>query len=199
MTLAQAEEFTESIRYKQGEKQLYKDINKMTQIRFPIKVDVALVAHKVSLVIQCELGGVDQTSERFAKHKGTHSMDKAIVFKHINRLVQCFVGCVIEKGDSVAAMNIFELARSLSAKSWDHLPGQLLQLENIGPVAVRTLVQANIKTIEQFAELEPQRIEYLLTRNPPFGTTMSKVADQVPRLSVTAAIIRTVSLRPSAS
>jgi ATP-dependent DNA helicase HFM1/MER3 len=135
--IVQAEEFKE-IRLKSGEKSLYKEINRANGIKFPIKVDIALPAHKISLLIQAELGAVEfPTAEQFQKHKLPYQQDKNFVFSHVNRLIRCVIDCQIYLEDSIAARNALELARSFGARVWDNSPLQMKQVDQIGIVAVR--------------------------------------------------------------
>src|SRR5690242_9899493 len=118
--IAQADEFRE-IRIKSGEKSLYKEINKGNGIKFPIKVDIGLAAHKISLLIQSELGAVDlPTTEQIQKHKLAFQQDKALVFAHVNRLIRCIIDCQIALADSVGIRHALELARSFGARAWDN-------------------------------------------------------------------------------
>ena len=182
--LAQADEFHD-IRLRAGEKPLYKDLNKNVGIKFPIKVDVALPAHKVSLLIQTELGGVDfPANDAYKKHKVQHQQDQGVVFQHVNRLIRCIIDCQLHLQDSMSARHALELGRSLAARVWDNSPLQLKQLDTIGNIAVRKLAGAAINNMEALESTEPHRIEAVLQRNPPYGMKLlSKLAD-FPKLRV---------------
>ena len=182
--IAHAAEFKD-IRLKAGEKSLFKDINKDVRIKFPIKVDLALPAHKVSLLIQSELGGVDfPTNEQHQKHKHAFSTDRTLVFQHVNRLIRCIIDCQLQLEDSVAVRNALELARSFGAKVWDNSPLQLKQLEQIGNVAVRKLAAASVNSIEILEATEAHRIEHILGKNPPFGMKLLARVSEFPKLRV---------------
>jgi len=182
--IAQAAEFHD-IRLKAGEKSLFKQINKDVSIKFPIQVDIALPAHKVSLLMQAELGGMDfPMGEQFAKHKGQFQQDKAMVFQHVNRLVRCITDCQLTRGDSVSARHALELARSFAARVWDNSPLQLKQLEHIGNVAVRKLANAGINSLESLENTESHRIEAVIGRGPPFGMKLLSQLAQFPKLRV---------------
>jgi Sec63 Brl domain len=182
--IAQAAEFHD-IRLKAGEKSLYKQINKDVGIKFPIQVDVALPAHKVSLLMQAELGGMDfPMGEQFAKHKGQFQQDKAMVFQHVNRLVRCITDCQLTREDSVSARHALELARSFAARVWDNSPLQLKQLEHIGNVAVRKLANAGINSLESLENTESHRIEAVIGRGPPFGMKLLSQLAKFPKLRV---------------
>lgn len=184
--LAQANEYHD-IRMKAGERTLFKEINKDVGIKFPIKVDVALPAHKISLLIQAELGGVEfPATDAYKKHKQQYQQDKGILFQHVNRLIRCIIDCQLHFQDSVSARHALELGRSLAARAWDSSPLQLKQLEQIGNVAVRKLAGAGINSMEILENTEPQRIEAVLQKNPPFGMKLLSKLENFPKLRVSA-------------
>lgn len=182
--VAQAEEFRE-IRLKAGEKTLYREINRDPGIRYPIKVDIALASHKISLLLQSELGAIEfPDKEPLQKHKFTFQQDKNLVFAHVNRLIRCLIDCQIAREDSVAARNALELARSFGAKVWDHSPLQMKQIEQVGVVAVRKLAAAGITSIEDLESTEAHQIEMILSKNPPFGAKLLARLKEFPKLRV---------------
>lgn len=182
--LSQAEEYHD-IRLKAGEKALYKEINKANGIKFPIKVDLALHAHKRSLLIQAELGGVEfPAEEQYAKHRRQHNQDTTLVFSHVNRLIRCVVDCQIHLQDAVGARHALELARSFSARVWDNSPLQMKQLPQIGLAAIRKLAMGGVNSIEALETTEPHRIETLMSKNPPFGQKLLGGLKDFPKLRV---------------
>ncbi|KAI5286790.1 Sec63 [Ascosphaera aggregata] len=171
-TLSGAEEFRE-IRLKASEKSLYKAINKDPAIKYPIKIDIALPAHKISLLIQAELGAVElPMDEQYQKHKLTFQQDKILVFAHANRLIRCIIDCNIALKDAITARHALDLARSLGARVWDGSPLQLKQIEGIGVVSVRKLASGGVTTIEALESTDAHRIDMLLSKNPPFGARL---------------------------
>ncbi|KAJ5570592.1 uncharacterized protein N7459_010022 [Penicillium hispanicum] len=187
--LVQAEEFRE-IRLKAGEKSLYREINRDPGIRYPIKVDIALPSHKVSLLLQSELGGIDfPGGDQLQKHKFSLQQDKSLVFAHVNRLIRCVIDCQIAKEDSIAILNALELARGFGAKVWDHSPLQMKQLDQVGVVAVRKLAAAGITGLEALEATEAHEIEMALSKNPPFGTKLLAQLKTFPKLRVAVKMI----------
>jgi hypothetical protein len=170
---------------KASEKTLFKEMNKDVGIKFPIKVDVALSAHKISLLIQTELGGVEfPATDLYKKYKQQYQQDKGLVFQNVNRLIRCIIDCQLYLLDSVSARHALELGRSLAARVWDTSPLQLKQLEQIGNIAVRKLAGAGINSMEILENTEAHRIETILHKNPPFGMRLlSKLVD-FPKLRV---------------
>ncbi|PKX95012.1 putative DEAD/DEAH box DNA helicase (Mer3) [Aspergillus novofumigatus IBT 16806] len=187
--IAEAEEFRE-IRLKAGEKSLYKELNRVNGIRFPVKVDIALPAHKILLLIQSELGGVEYPDgEQYQKHKFAFQQDKNFVFSHINRLIRCLIDCQISLEDSIAARNALELARSFGAKVWDNCPLQMKQIDQVGIVAVRKLAAAGITSIDALEAIEPHRIDMIMSRNPPFGMKLLARVAEFPKLRVNVKLV----------
>lgn len=162
--LASAEEFHE-VRFRSGEKPLYKAFNTSVGMKFPIKVDIALAAHKRSLIIQAELGGVEfPSNEQFLKHKLQYAQDRGIIFANIHRLIRCIADCQAHFQDAPGLKQALELGRGLAARVWDSSPLQMRQLPNIGVVAVRKLVAAGINSLESLEAAEPHRINTALSR-----------------------------------
>lgn len=191
--IAQADEFRE-IRLKAGEKPLYKEINKDEGIKFPIKIDIGLASHKISLLIQSELGAIEiPPGEQYQKHRLTFQQEKGLVMSHVNRLIRCIIDCQISIWDSVSTRNALELARSLGARVWDNSPLQMKQLEQVGIVAVRKLAIAGINSIEALEAVEPIRVETLLSRNPPFGMRLVARAAAFPKPRVSVKQVGRVS------
>lgn len=187
--IVQAEEFRE-IRLKAGEKSLYREINRDPGIRYPIKVDIALPAHKVLLLLQSELGAIDfPGDDQFQKHKFALQQDKNLVFNHVNRLIRCVIDCMIARENSVEILNSLELARSFGARVWDRSPLQMKQIEQIGVVAVRKLAAAGITGIEALESTEPHQIEMTLSRNPPFGVKLLARLKDFPKLRVAVKVV----------
>jgi ATP-dependent DNA helicase HFM1/MER3 len=187
--LSQASEFKD-IRFRSGEKSLYKSINQSPSIRFPIPVNLSLPPHKVSLLIQSVLGAADIVWDKeTSKHRNQYSMEVAAVFKHVHRLMRCIIDCQISLGDSVAIQNALLLQRSLSARAWDDGPLQMKQIQDIGVVAVRKLVNAGIRTVEELEFAEPHRLETILGRNPPFGLKLLDRLKSFPKLRVSVHVV----------
>ena len=191
--MVEAEELRE-VRFRPAEKKLYQEINKAIGIKYPIKVDIALSAHKRTLIIQAELGGVEYPAEeQFLHGKRQFQMDKAILFSHIHRLIRCVIDCQLHIQDAVSTRHSLELARSFSAKVWDNSPLQLKQIPQIGPAAVRKLAVASINSIEALEATEAHRIDMIMSKHPPFGLKILDSLLSFPKLWVTIKMMGKVS------
>jgi ATP-dependent DNA helicase HFM1/MER3 len=81
-------------------------------------------------------------------------------------------------------MNALLIQRSLQSQAWDDGPMHMKQIPNIGVAAVRKLVNAGIRTIEELELAEPHRIEMAIGRNPPFGLRTLENVKLFPKLRV---------------
>jgi ATP-dependent DNA helicase HFM1/MER3 len=186
--VAQAAEFSK-IRFRQGEKSIYKAINRLPSIRFPIPVNLDLPAQKVSLIIQSVLGHAEINWEGdMARHKNEYRQEAASIFKSINSLVRCIIDCQICLGDSVGIHSALMLERCLGSRAWDDSPLQMVQVPDIGTVAVRKLVNAGIRSIEDLESTDARRIEAVVGRNPPFGIKVLEALKSYPKLRVSLKI-----------
>lgn len=187
--IAQASEF-KGIRIRSGEKTMLKEINKSPMMKFPIKVNIAMTAHKVSIIIQATLGGIELLHEsRYSNLQRQFTADLSYVFRHIHRLIRCIIDCQIQLKDSVGARNALELARSLAARAWDDSPLQMIQIEKIGPVAVRKLVGVGIRSIEDLENTEAHKIDMTLSKNPPFGANLLLKLHGFPKLRISLRMV----------
>ena len=182
--MAEAEEFHE-VRFRSGEKPLYKQLNSANGIKFPIKTDLALAAHKRSIIIQTELGGVDlPTDSCYGKHLSQFRQDKSAIFGNINRLIRCIVDCQIHLQDGPATRHALELGRSVGARVWDNSPLQMKQIQSIGPVAVRKLVAEGVNSIDTLEATDPIRLNVILSRTHGTGDKLLESVKHFPKLRV---------------
>lgn len=185
--IAQAAEFKD-IRFRAGEKNAYKDLNKNGSIKFAIPVNIDAPAHKVSLIVQAVLGAVDLPTED-NKHRHEFATAKSIIFQHVPRLVRCIIDCQLYLEDAVTIRNALMLARSLGAQVWDDSPLHMKQLETVGLVTVRKLVSIGIKSIEELEDTEAHRIEMAISRRPPYGAQLQEKARAFPKLRISLKVM----------
>lgn len=182
---------------KPNERQPLREFNKSPLIKFPIQENISATPHKISLVIQVQLGGIDlPTDKEFLAIKRQFHVEKGVILERIQRLVRCIVDCKSVDCDAVSVRNALDLARSLSAEYWEHSNLQLRQIPQIGPAASRKLVTNNINSVEELVNLDTGSIERIMSRNPPFGR---KVLDSLlgfPRLTIRAEMTGKATSRP---
>lgn len=173
---------------KANERAYFRELNKSTFIKWPIKETVTSAAHKISLIIQVQLGGVDLPNEKDFNRR-QYMTEQALVFDRIQRLVRCVVDCKVHDADAVATQNALELSRSISAQYWEHLPNQLRQVPGIGPAAVRKLVTAGVTSIDNLMATDSATLERVMSRNPPYGHKVLESLKDFPRLTLKAVVI----------
>ena len=76
------------------------------------------------------------------------------------------------------------LERSLGSKAWDDSPMQMIQIPEIGNVAVRKFVNAGIRSLEDLEATDARRIETIVGKNPPFGLRILDALKAYPKLRV---------------
>jgi ATP-dependent DNA helicase HFM1/MER3 len=180
---------------KPNERASFREFNKSPFIKSPIKENISTFTHKVSLIIQIHLGGVDLPMDKeFSIIKRQFQSEKSIIFERVLRLIRCVVECKAYECDAIATCNTLELLRSIAAGYWENSTLQLRQLPAIGPAAVRKLVQSNVKTVEQLAAMDPAAIERVMSRNPPFGMKILGFVMNFPRLTLLAEIKKTIRI-----
>lgn len=185
-TIAKAAEFRE-IRFRSGEKQVYRELNNTSSIKFPLHVSAEQPMHKVLLIIQAVLGGAEL--EPMERNRQEYYSNRNLIFQHGSRIIRCIIDCKIHLQDSTAVRNAHELSRSFGAQAWDDSPLHMKQLHGIGPASVKKLIAANIKSIERLAEIDPHRIEGALSANPPKGTQVQEEARSFPALRLSLRIL----------
>ncbi|TVY22859.1 ATP-dependent DNA helicase [Lachnellula hyalina] len=194
--LCQATEF-EDMRIKPKERACLREYNKSPFTKFPIKGTINTAAHKVSLLIQAQLGGIEHPGEKdFPVLRRQFSTEKAVIFERIQRLIRCVIDCKAFDCDAIATRHALDLARSLSAGYWETSNLQLRQIPQFGPVAVRKLVSNNINSIEKLASLDTASIERYVSKNPPFGRKTQELLASFPRLTVASQIIGRAIIKP---
>lgn len=173
------------MRFRPGEKATYRKINESQFIRFPIKGDLTTSAHKVYLIIQAELGGVDVLKD-YKIPQQQYNVDKHMIFDRIKPLVRCIIDCKSDDCDAVSIRKALDLYRSLSAGFWEHSPSQLRQVPQLGPAALMRFVNGDVKTMSKLLSLEATDIERIMSRQPPYGTKMVNTLKDFPQLKIRA-------------
>jgi len=156
---------------------------------YPVKEVVNQTWHKIFLMVQAELGSVQYTdSGEGAKLRRQLMMEKKMIFERLQRLVRAVIDCKGHDRDATGVRNALELARALSAESWEGRATQLTQVPNIGPAGMRKLASKGIRSVLELADKEPDEIERLMSRQPPFGRKIKEDLDKFPRLALDVAV-----------
>jgi ATP-dependent DNA helicase HFM1/MER3 len=182
---------------KPQERPFLREFNKSPFIKFPIKGTVSTTAHKISLIIQIQLGGIDHpTDKEFAVVRRQFLTDKSIIFDRIHRLIRCVIDCKAFDCDAVSTRHALDLARSFVAEFWENSNLQLRQIPQVGPAAVRKLVSNNINSIEKLMQKDTLTIERIMSKNPPYGKKTKDLLMCFPKLNVTSEIVGRATSKP---
>jgi ATP-dependent DNA helicase HFM1/MER3 len=182
--LSQAEEFV-AFRFRQGEKSVYKELNKNPDIRFPIPSNLDLPAHKVSLILQAVLGGIEMpTKEGAGNIHSQYKTERYTIVQQTSRLIRCIADIQIHRKDAVSLRNALLLCRSLGAEGWDDLPLQMRQIGQIGIVSTRKLAAAGIKSIDDLDQAEAHKIEAALNKGPTVVHGILDAVKAFPKLRI---------------
>ncbi|CAE6450387.1 unnamed protein product [Rhizoctonia solani] len=180
--LSGAEEFKD-LHMRGGERQVYNKLNENESIRFPLK-KAETSANKVFLLIQAILGGVPLMSAEFKSPNSQPHMEALSVMRHAPRMITALVDTALITKNGTVVLNGMSLMRCLNGKVWEDRPVVLKQLDGIGEKSYKVLAENDITTIKLLSVQDPNRIEMLLNRRPPFGSDIISSARALPSYSV---------------
>lgn len=195
--IAQASQFHDQCRMKNNEKTAFRELNKSALIKWPVKENINTTAHKVSIMVQAELAGVELSNEKdISINRQQYASEKRLIFEQLQRLLKCFIDCRAYDCNALSTRYALELSRSISAECWENTPMQLRQIPGIGPVAMRRFVSADITSIDMLRDTQPETIERLLSKNPPYGRRLRDNLSDFPKLTLKAELGRSAHFRP---
>ncbi|RDW88705.1 hypothetical protein BP6252_00737 [Coleophoma cylindrospora] len=188
--LSQASEFKD-LKMRTNERKRLRDLNNSPLLKYPIRENVSSVAHKVFLVIQIQLSGIELPTDNSSvvSDKRQFMLDKSLIFDRMKRLIRCVADCKAYDCDAIAMRNALDLARAISADYWENSPLQVRQIPQLGPVAMRKLASNHVTSVEQLVRMDSAQLERVIGRNPPFGSKMLKVLSGFPRLTIKGSIV----------
>lgn len=188
-TICQAAEFKD-LRMKPNERSSLREFNKSPMMKFPIKENISTTGHKIFLMIQVQLGGIELLANNdFRIISRQFSMETNIILERFQRLIRCVVDCKAVDCDSISTRHALDLSRSIAASYWENSSLQLRQIPQIGPASLRKLASNSVNTVEKLASLDTSGIERVMSKNPPFGKKMKDILMNFPQLTLTAQIV----------
>jgi len=153
-----------------------------------------MTSHKISLIIQAQLGGIELPPDNTLQKQ--FQVEKCIVFERLQRLIRCVIDCKLWDCDATATRHSLKLARSLAAGYWENSSLQLRQIPGVGPAGQQKFVNGNINSIEKLVTSDTATIERIMRRNPPFGRKTLDSLVGFPCLSLTVEIHGQPLVRP---
>ncbi|KAF7909318.1 uncharacterized protein EAF01_003036 [Botrytis porri] len=188
-TICQAAEFKD-LRMKPNERSSLREFNKSPMMKFPIKENISTTGHKIFLMIQAQLGGIEPlTDNDFRVISRQFAMETNIILERFQRLIRCVIDCKAVDCDSISVRCALDLSRSVAAGYWENSSLQLRQVPQIGPASLRKLAGNNVNTVEKLAGLDTAGVERVMGKNPPFGKKMKDNLIDFPQLTLTAQIV----------
>lgn len=174
----------DNIRMKQENKKLYRCINKNPLIRYPLEgTAIDQHHHKVYLIIQFELGGLEFPSGMSGLNE--FLVDKVATFKNAHRVMRAAIDVYKERNAPSTLLKLMELSRCIIAKTWEGTSQVLTQFDGIGPVNAKKLLANGIRTIaDAKAMLTRSKIERYLGMNPGVGTKIMRSIERIPDLDL---------------
>ncbi|GAA5989083.1 hypothetical protein JCM10908_001151 [Rhodotorula pacifica] len=185
-TIAAATEMS-SYRFRQGEKSV--SSISAPEVRMPMPQISNCIAfeqlfiklNKVMILIQLALEGIPGSE---LKTESTNPMlDVRGIFVAATRIAKCMVDVAIAREDG-AIRTALELLRSLNGRGWDNSAVVLRQLEGIGEKSYKALAAAGITSFEDVRNADPDRLQIILSRKPPYGHKLISQARAIPQFEI---------------
>jgi ATP-dependent DNA helicase HFM1/MER3 len=158
-------------------------------VRFVIPVNLELPAHKVSLLVQTELGGVDLPVEKGDPLLDPFKNERNQVLTKIKRFTCCIIDLAIAKFDSVTLKTALLFHRSVAGGGWDDTAMQMKLVGLLNIKDVRALIAKNIKSLEALEYIEQHNIEAYCRKPPPWGRKVLDFLRSLPKLRVSIGMV----------
>ncbi|TGJ85011.1 hypothetical protein E0Z10_g3750 [Xylaria hypoxylon] len=177
-------------KFKPTERAVFRELNKSPLILHPLRETLTLTWHKIFVIVQIYLGGVDlPAGKEINIIRQDLLRERRMVFDRLKRLIRCVVDCKAFERDGLGIQAALELGRSIEAQAWENKPAQLSQIPGFGPVAVRKWISHGIRTVLGVAGKGILDIERIASRNPPYGRQVQKALENFPQLTLKADIV----------
>ncbi|KAI0542016.1 hypothetical protein GGR58DRAFT_369396 [Xylaria digitata] len=187
--ICKAMEFKD-FKFKPTERAVFRELNKSPLILHPLQETLTLTWHKIFMIVQIYLGGVDLPTDKDSNIiRQDLFRERRMVFDRLKRLIRCVIDCKAYEGDGLGTQAALDLGRSIEAQAWEDKPAQLSQIPGFGPVAVRKWISHGVRTVLGVADKGILDIERIASRNPPYGRQVQKILENFPRLTLKADIV----------
>lgn len=169
---------------KQAERGFFRHVNDHTPIPFMIRETVTQPHHKVFLLVQIDLQRDGWPNKLSGLARKDLQQEKGKMYAVLERALRCLIDILGERLDGTGVSVGLDVLRSIKSGVWEGGDNELCQVQGVGPVNMRKLNEAGIKTIKELSKMEFYHIERLLTRNPPFGQNMLHFLSGFPILTI---------------
>jgi ATP-dependent DNA helicase HFM1/MER3 len=158
-------------------------------VRFVIPVNLELPAHKVSLLVQTELGGVDLPVEKGDLFLDPFRNERHQVLTKVKRFISCIIDLAIAKFDSVTLKTALLFHRSVAAGGWDDTAMQMKLVDLLDITDIRALIAKDIKSLEALEYTEQHNMEAYCRKPPPWGRKVLDFLKSLPKLRVSISMV----------
>ncbi|PHH73720.1 hypothetical protein CDD80_3623 [Ophiocordyceps camponoti-rufipedis] len=171
---------------RQTERAFFRHINDHTPIAYPLApaVSIAEPWQKVFLLVQVDVQRLGWPTKLSAEGRRLLLSERGRIYLLLDRVLRCQVDILGHGRHGRGVVVALDVLRSVKAGVWEGANNELLQVEGIGPVKMKRLVEAGVKSIRHLAGLDFFHIERLLSRNPPFGHQVLHRVSGFPLLSL---------------
>ncbi|CED85133.1 DNA/RNA helicase MER3/SLH1, DEAD-box superfamily [Phaffia rhodozyma] len=177
--LCDAQEF-DDLKLRNDEKTAYRALAKGEHMRFPTK-EMKSTRDKIFVLFQTICGGGSLTE---VKIDAPILMQSLSVFRSASRITQTIVQVGVERNSGSIVKFGLELLRAANSKAWENFGSVIFkQIDKLGEKALKILQQNKITSFKELAA-DPNRIERLMNRKPPFGTQIVNQIRALPTFSL---------------
>ena len=174
--VAAADEFSD-IQLRVQEKSTLNLLNKNRNgpvVRFPFKDKIKTPVMKISILIQAILGCIQIND--FALNQ-----ESVRIVQVATRLSRCLFELQSQLPSFHSYVSSLLLMKCLNCKLWENSKFLARQFKNVGPMLGNLLANAGIINLPKLIETDPQELQLITNKNPPFGSTLVDHALSLPQ------------------
>ncbi|WRT68140.1 uncharacterized protein IL334_005115 [Kwoniella shivajii] len=132
-------------------------------IKYKLDETVASYADKVFILLQAQLASIQLDEDK--KTEATSPLQtQMVIFVHAGRIAKAILQVAALRKYGKPMLAALELFRAIAGKAWDDSASVFRQLENVGPVSIRNLVEAGIRTFDQLLALDTHQTQQALKK-----------------------------------
>ncbi|XP_063933592.1 probable ATP-dependent DNA helicase HFM1 isoform X2 [Zophobas morio] len=179
-------ELLDEISLRTKEKSILNALNnsKTLPLRFKIKGKIKTVSQKINCLLQATLGSV-QISDYGLMQDSQRAMNVA------QRISRCLHDIIyLQCSDPKTLVTASVLLQTFRAQMWFDSKYLARQLDKIGPSLATTFVSAGLHSLSAIENVDPQRVELLTGRKPPFGKNVLQQLALFPKFILSFEIVQ---------
>lgn len=186
--ICEFKELTQQTTLRNDDKQQLNELNKGTNLRFPIRNKstnrITDVSSKINCIIQAELGCLFNSSDQNHQRFISEANFLIKIAKKIAKGLVDFLSIKTNKQFSTFK-NAVLLSKSLNAGIWENSTKQITkQVPKIGQVLSTKLDEAGFNSFHKLRDAKSYEIEQICNRNMPFGDEFVNFIEKVPHFKL---------------